>query len=380
MKLKATKVFEKNWNADKRFIVNQGGTRSSKTYSIAQKYALKLHSIPNKRCTIVRKTTPAFKLTVLRDFLEVLESIQIPVKFNKSDHTIDFGNGSIAEFISMDDAQKKRGSKRDWLWLNEANELSLEDFRQLNMRTTEEVTLDYNPSDEFHWIYEEVIPREDAVFIKSTYLDNPFLSSEIIREIERYQEIDPNYWRVYGLGERGASEATVFTNKWEIIPQLPDNLDEYAFGVDFGFNHPMAMVKVAIKDDELYWHEMYYEKGKITSDLIRTMEQTVRPRDFVVCDHERDRIQEIINAGYVMTTKADKNDKLSKLDQIKKKKMYVTETSVNLIKEMRNYKFKVDRDGVVQDDVVKINDDAIDAAQYASTFLLKLSENKPRTY
>jgi phage terminase large subunit len=81
-----------------------------------------------------------------------------------------------------------------------------------------------------------------------------------------------------------------------------------------------------------------------------------------------------------MTTKADKNDKLSKLDQIKKKKMYVTETSVNLIKEMRNYKFKVDRDGVVQDDVVKINDDAIDAAQYASTFLLKLSENKPRTY
>lgn len=380
MKLKATKVFEKNWNSDKRIKANQGSTRSSKTYSIAQKYVLKLYSIPNKRLSIVRKTTPSIRATVLMDWLEVLDSMQISYDYNKSELVFRFPNGSMAEFMSMDQPQKKRGAKRDWLWLNEANELTLEDYRQLNMRTTEEVTLDYNPSEEFHWIYEHVLNRDDCEYIHSTYKDNPFLPQSIIDEIEKYKEIDPNYWRIYGLGERGLSGATVFTNNWEIIPQLPDNLDEYAFGIDFGVNHPMAMVKVAIKDDELYWHEMYYEKGKITSDLIRTMEQTVRPRDYVICDHELDRIQEIINAGYVMTTKADKKNKLSKLDQIKKKKMYVTETSVNIIKEMRNYKFKVDRDGVVQDDVVKVNDDAIDAAQYASTFLLKLSENKPRTY
>lgn len=380
MKLKATRVFEHNWNASSRFIVNQGGSRSSKTYSIAQKYALRLHTTPNRRLTIVRKTTPAYKLTVLRDFLEVLSSIEIPIQYNKSDQIITFQNGSIAEFISMDDAQKKRGSKRDWLWLNEANELSLEDFRQLNMRTTEEVTLDYNPSDEFHWIYEEVIPRDDAEFIKSTYKDNPFLEPEIVREIERYQEIDPNYWRVYGLGERGASSATVFTNNWEEIPAMPENVDEVAYGVDFGVNHPMAMVRVSIKDGDLYWHEEYYERGKITAHLIEYMQKVVRPRDYVICDHELDRIMEIQRAGFAMVAKAKKQDKMSKLDQIKKRKMYITSTSVNLLKEIKNYKYKVNKDGEVQDDVVKVNDDAIDAGQYASTYLLNLYDNGTRTY
>lgn len=381
MKLKATNVFERNWNADTRFIVNQGGSRSSKTYSIAQKYIIKLLQESGKTLTITRKSTPSLRASVLRDFMEILVNLDLyDSKNHNKTENIYILNGNLVEFVGMDNPQKKRGAKRDYLWMNEANEFSLEDFRQLNMRTTTEVTLDFNPSDEFHWIYDEVMEREDCTFIKSTYQDNPFLDKSIVAEIERYKEIDENYWRVFGLGERGASQATVFTNNWEIVPSLPDNYDEHAYGVDFGFNHPMTMVRVVMKDDCLYWDEMYYERGKITKHLIDfVLSQNISPREAIICDHEKDRIAEFVQAGFIMTRKADKQDKISKLDIIKTKKMYITERSVNLIKEMRNYKFKVDRDGNVLDDVVKVNDDAIDAAQYASTYLLDLHKYMART-
>ena len=143
MKIQVTPVFERNWDANTRIIVNQGGARASKTYSIAQKYIIKLLQETGKTLSIVRKTTPALRISVMRDFLEILVNMELydSSNHNKTDKTYTL-NGNLVEFFGMDDPQKKRGAKRDYLWLNEANELTLEDWRQLSIRTTGEITLD----------------------------------------------------------------------------------------------------------------------------------------------------------------------------------------------------------------------------------------------
>ncbi len=70
--------------------------------------------------------------------------------------------------------------------------------------------IDYNPSDAFHWIYDRLLTRDDVTYIQSTYKDNPFLDASIVAEIERLATTDEDYWRIYGLGERGMSRATIF--------------------------------------------------------------------------------------------------------------------------------------------------------------------------
>jgi hypothetical protein len=205
-----------------RIQIHQGGTRSGKTYSILTALIELCHKNTGLVITICRKTFPALRATAMRDFFEILnkEGAYNVELHNKSEGTYQLW-GNLVEFISVDQPQKVRGRKREILFINEANELSLEDWRQLMLRTTDRVIIDFNPSDEFHWIYEQVIPREDADFFQTTYKDNPFLPESVVMEIERFKDVDENFWRVYGLGERGTSQATIFTH-WKEIDQIPN--------------------------------------------------------------------------------------------------------------------------------------------------------------
>jgi phage terminase large subunit len=214
LNLEATIVFEKNWDALKkgvRIIVNEGGTGSSKSYSIAQIFVLLMLEETGKILTIARKTMPALRATAMRDFFGILKqhNLYSEKHHNKSENIYEY-NGNLVEFISVDEPLRVRSRRRDYLWLNETNEFSLEDWRQLSMRTSGQIFADYNPSFQYHWIYDEVLPRKDCLLIPSTYKDNPFLSPEVIKEIEHYQEIDENYWRIYGLGLRGVNQILVF--------------------------------------------------------------------------------------------------------------------------------------------------------------------------
>ena len=211
LNLQGTVVLQKNLNANTRIVVNQGGTRSSKTYSLAQLIILKALQEQGKVYTICRKTLPALKGTAYRDFFNILEhhNLYNPDKHNKSELTYKLNNNEI-EFISVDMPQKIRGRKRHILWLNEANEFRFEDWVQLSLRTTENIYLDFNPSDPYSWIYDKVMNREDCTFIKSTYLDNPFLPDETIKEIERLKDLDSNYWKIYGLGDMAQPTETIF--------------------------------------------------------------------------------------------------------------------------------------------------------------------------
>lgn len=367
--LKTTPVFEKNYDANTRIVVNQGGSRSSKTYSICQLLILLAHQENGEVFTIVRKTFPSLRLTVMRDFFEILDSLGIytEASHNKTESTYRI-NGNLIEFVSMDMPQKKRGSKRKYLFLNEANELTFEDWTQLNMRTTGRIWVDYNPSDEFHWIYDKVIPRKDCTFIKSTYLDNPFIEQTIIDEIELLKDIDENYWRVYGLGERGQSKAVVFPNVYE-YKELPKGAKMINIGLDFGYsNDPTAVVEVYELDSDRYYKEILYKTGLTNSDIKNELiDKGVDIVQRIVCDSaEPKSIEELRRMGVnAYPVKKFQDSIRAGIDIMRTKKIHVHSQSTNLIKEFRNYKWIQDKNGNILNKPVDLYNHAIDASRYA---------------
>lgn len=372
-----TRVFERNFDAfksDKRFIVNQGGTRSSKTYSIAQIFATELFKGKNILLTVVRKTLPSLKASAYKDFLDIIKASDCynENNHNKSELTYKYKDAEI-EFISVDQPQKIRGRKRQILWINEANELSYEDFRQLNLRTEQKIFLDYNPSDEYHWIYDNVMTRDDCIFIQSTYKDNPFLDKNIVQEIERLRATDENYWRIYGLGERGISETTIYKH-WQLCDEIPPE-DEKIYGLDFGYNNPSALLEVNFKDKEVYTKEKLYESFLTNQQLIQKMKDLeISETDYIYADtQEPQRIEEIKQAGFNIYP-SDK-DVGKGIDTVKSSIIYIIKDSVNLLKEIKNYKYKV-KDEKVLDKPVKVNDHLMDCMRYAlHTHLQRLEPN-----
>jgi phage terminase large subunit len=205
LELKTTRVFSKNHQQlqddDIRFIINQGGSRSSKTYSLCQLLIVYALQNPKKVISIVRKSFPALRATVMRDFLEVLKDLDLynSEYHNKTNHIYRFPNGTEIEFFSVDDEQKIRGRKRDICWCNEANEINRDEFVQLNIRTDNKFFCDFNPSDTEHWLY-DLIERPDAIKLHSTYKDNPFLPKSLVKEIEELIKTDEDYYNIYALG------------------------------------------------------------------------------------------------------------------------------------------------------------------------------------
>ena len=352
--------------------VHQGGTRSGKTYSILTALIELCYKNSGLVITICRKTFPALRATAMRDFFEILnkEEIYNPDHHNKSDATYQLW-GNMVEFISIDQPQKVRGRKRDVLFINEANEINLEDWRQLLLRTTGRVLIDYNPSDEFHWIYEEVIPREDAEFFRTTYKDNPFLPESVVMEIERFKTADENFWKVYGLGERGTSQSTIFTH-WKEINQIPNEYKLLTTGVDFGYtNDPTAIVRVYTDGHGFAVDELCYATRLTNSDIAKVLrDNQVNRSDVVICDSaEPKSIDEIHAYGFnTHGARKGKDSVKNGIQFLHSRPLLVTARSVNLIRELRNYKWKEDKNGKQLNDPVDSFNHAIDAMRYAITF------------
>jgi len=360
LNIKASGVFEKNYNATERVVLNVGSSRSSKTYSLCQMLITKALAEPLPEVyTISRKTLPALKASAYRDFLEILQNADIynPENHNKSDLTYQLNN-TLVEFISVDQFDKVKGRKRKVLYMNEANEFSYQDYTQLALRTTGQIFMDLNPSHaQEHWIEEKIKVRDDCRVIHSTYKNNPFLDQQTIFEIERLEHTDPNLWRIYGLGEMGIAEARIFTH-FKLCDSLPEVYNQRVYGLDFGFNHPTALIEVREVDDVYYCKEIIYEKGLLNSDLItRLGELGISSGDIIYCDHSRaDHIQEIKNAGF-NAQKANKAVEKG-IDTVKSKEVFLTKDSTNCIKESGSYSYKTTTDGKVLEEPVKINDDA----------------------
>lgn len=365
-RLKQPKSYYDNKASKKRISINQGGTRSGKTFSIIQVICewCKANKNAGWTISIVRKTLPALRGSAYRDFMKILndELWYDEGAHNKSEMIYNlFGN--LIEFISIDQPQKIRGRKRNICFINEANELAYEDYFQLNIRTTDKIILDYNPSDEYHWIYDRLIPREDADFFITTYRDNPHLEQALIDEIELLQSADDNYWKVYGLGERGTSTETIYTH-WKPCKQLPMK-GEIFYGQDFGYNVASALVRIEYYEGAIYVKQLLYETKLTTNDLVERYKQIGMNRTAeIYCDAaEPKTIEELCRAGF--NAKPADKDVTEGIRKVRSLPLFITEDSTDLVKEIKNYKWKVDKNGKVLDEPVKFNDHAIDGLRYA---------------
>ena len=370
MEIKSTVIFEKNYAAlndqDIRFVINEGGSRSSKTYSLCQLVIIYCLQNNNKVVSVIRKTFPALRATVLRDFIEILKELNIysVEDHNKSEHIYTFPNGSIVEFFSVDDEQKIRGRKRDIAWCNEANELYFDDFTQLNMRTESKLIFDYNPSESTSWLYE--LPQEESILIKSTYKDNPFLPQSIRAQIEDLKRTDEALYQIYALGEKAISKSNIYSN-WSFIPHRPARFVNYVYGLDFGYNHPTALMRVYWCDNDIYIEPVIYESYLTTPMLIDKMQSfNVEKTVTIVADYARPEIiAELNNAGYDVQN-ANKVVKKG-IDNIKTFGVLCQDDKA-IRKEYENYKWKKVGD-MITDEPVKMWDDAMDAIRYATTHI-----------
>ena len=370
MELKSTIVFERNYDAlynnEARFIINEGGSRSSKTYSLCQ--LILVYCLQNKGAvvSIIRKTLNALKSTAMRDFLEVLKESGIYDKnsHNMSSNTYTFPNGSMVEFFSLDDEQKVRGRKRSIAWCNEANELFYEDFLQLNMRTEFKMIFDYNPSESNSWLYE--LPKEESVLIKSTYKDNPFLPDSIKRTIEDLKRTDADLYQIYALGEKTISKSNIYSN-FTFLSHRPARFTQFIYGCDFGYNHPTALMRVYWHEKDIFIEPVIYESYLTTSNLIdRLAELNIEKEVEIIADYARPEIiAEMNQAGYNVLN-ANKVVKKG-IDNVKTFGVFCLENEY-LKKEYQNYKWKKIGD-TITDEPVKLYDDALDATRYAVTYI-----------
>ncbi len=362
IKIKATRVLEKiRTGDDKRNLVLQGSARSGKTYAIAQHVILKcLNEWDKQIITISRKTFPALRGSVMRDFFEILMDMGIYTEKDHNKTTNEYQlSGNLVEFVSVDQPQKVRGRKRDYCWLNEANEFDYESFLQFNIRTSKQVIFDYNPSDEYHWIYDKIIPRDDTLFFKSTFMDNPFLDQALIDEIYRLKDEDENLWKIYGLGELGKAKDLIYPN-WD-IKEFPAVCEHYRYGLDFGFNHPTSLVLVGIRENDVYVQQMIYQSHLTNQDLIDLMKEKGIAKNILIRadSAEPARITEIERAGFrVEPAKKDKGSVKDRIDSLKRRKIHITSTSPDIEKEIKNYRWKKDpKTDEVIDEPEKYKDD-----------------------
>lgn len=362
-------------SAAQRIVVHEGGARSSKTYSICQ-YLIERALNEELTITIARSRFTWLKNTVMADFFGILdaEGLYEPKNHRKTENMYLLGNSTV-QFIGLDESQKLRGRKQHIFWINEANECLEDDFRQAALRTTQQLVLDYNPSDEFHWIYDKVLTRPDCTLIKSTYRDNPFLPAELRKEIEALEAVDENYWRVFGLGLRGKSDVAVYRN-FEFFTAPAPSAGRKAYGLDFGYNAPTALVEVQYHENTLYWSELIYQRYLTMPDLVQLLKQlNISKSTPIYADTASpEKIAALQLAGY--NCQGANKTVTPGILAIKACNLRINGSSTNLVKEIKQYQWQKHANGHILDEPVKFLDHALDAARYAS---VKLLDKRPTT-
>ena len=360
--MNTTNVFSQLLRAESRYVISQGGTSSSKTYSMLQLLYLIAFKKQGVHISVVSETLPHLKRGAMRDFFKILITDKLySEKYHDKTNNIYMVGNSMIEFFSADSGDKVRGARRDYLFINECNNVSFETYNQLEVRTKNQIYLDYNPSHEF-WVHEYLLkPEIEHTFIKSTYKDNPYLDSNIVKSIESRRYTDLNWWRVFGEGELGFSESLIFTH-WRQTKNIPEG--NVAYGLDFGYNHPTALIKVTEHDGRFYAEQLIYESHLTNQQLIERLKQlNINRSAEIFADYSRpESIREIYLAGFNIK---DANKDVKKgIDSVKSKELYIHESSIDLIKELRSYSWKKDRNEKLLEEPIKTLDDACDALRY----------------
>lgn len=366
--MKTTHVFDKNLAAvvsGAHIICNKGGTRSSKTYSILQLlYTIAKKSTKSLVITIVSESLPHLKLGAMRDFDSILESMNEKVELNKTTNTYKIGN-SIIEFFGADAPGKVTGPARDILYVNECNNVRYDVFTHLDVRTRKLIFLDCNPRNKF-WMDRQVLTRDDAVLINSTYKDNNHLTAEQVASIESRMN-DIEWWNVYGLGLTGGTEGLVYP-KYEVVDTMPTVGNNRGYGMDFGFsNDPTACVECLVSDGWLYIDEVIYTTGLLSEGIVSRMAGRSKLR--IAADSASpSTIAEIRSRG-LDCVGVSKTSIIEGIDLVKSfRGIRVTKRSINVIDELDNYSWKRTRDGDYINEPKGGEDHAMDAMRYYVTY------------
>jgi phage terminase large subunit len=381
---KIDKIFDPSINAQTRYVFNEGGTRSGKTYTVNQVlYAIAAQSKKPLIISVVSETMPHLKRGAMRDFFTWLQinEIYIPKDHNKTDNTYKV-NKSTIEFFSADSPDKVHGPERDYLFVNEVQNISYEIFFHLAQRTRIRVFADWNPVEEL-FVHTKFLNddqyKDDITYIHSTIFDNPFVSEEIKKDVLRRSNVDDLYRTVYLEGKIGIREGLIFMN-WQQIDKLPDDGD-VRFGLDFGYtNDPTALIKVVEKQDGFYVDELCYETGMLNRDIVKVLKYSkIRPNyDEIIADSaEPKSIEEIYREGFNIKGARKGADSVNNgIDRIKSKPLYVTKRSINTIRELRNYAWVIDKTGKPTNKPIDGFNHSLDALRYALEPMPKASSTK----
>ena len=352
----------------RRICILQGGTRSSKSYSALQWILVRALTEPNIVISIVRKSFPSMRVSIMRDWQSILKELNIwdDNSWSATEHIYSFDNGTMVEFMSIDSSEKRKGSARDYLFVDECNELSREDWFQLFIRTRKKSIIAYNPSfGTNHYIFNEIQTHPEADLFISTFKDNPFLEKQLVEEIERLKEINPEYYKIYGLGLPGNNVGTIFSIN--IVDEIPEEAEFVAFGMDYGFTvDPTTLVAIAKLDRDIYIDELLYKKGMVTQDIIAELKSLNIERNEIWGDSAEPRlIEEIYRSGFnIKPVKKGKDSVRLGIDLMQQYRLNVTKRSLNTIKEFGEYIWMVDKNGNFENMPVDYSNHSIDAIRY----------------
>lgn len=359
---------------DKRYLVVQGGMRASKTYTILMLIISWCQTNADKIATVASMSYPHLSRGAIRDFQAIMKNADIwePERWNQSSKIYTFGNGSILEFISVDN-MSAHGPARDLLFVNEANDMDIQTFRNLAFRTTGKIIIDYNPTHEFWahtWLLKEEKDKTD--FIILTYKDNEALADTIRQAIESRKpkkgEKPSNWWTVYGLGQIGSLEGNIYSGWRKATEDDYKNAKLIRYGLDFGFsNDETGLVAIyKLPDESLIIEQRIYQTGLLGSQYPEALKKAdVDPNVLIVADSARPEIIAEIKAQGFRIIGADKNagSVLRGIDRVKQHQ--IAYDGKDLEREYLSYSWRTKRSGEQLDEPQDGNDHLMDALRYA---------------
>lgn len=374
-----TTATEKIVNLSKRIRAIQGGSSASKTISILL-YLIALAQSDTERTltSVVSESMPHIKKGAMRDFKNIMQDHNYwnENRWNATDSIYTFETGSKIEFFGAEDGSKLRGARRDRLFINEANNVPLEAFEQLEIRTKDFIFLDWNPTNEF-WFYTDVLPnRKDVDHLILTYKDNEALSQNIISALESRMN-RKSWWRVYGLGLLGDVEGKIYKD-WNIIDEIPFEARLERYGLDFGYtNDPTAIVAVYYYNGGYILDEIAYSSGLLNKDISSIIKDTEK-RALVIADSAEPKSIDDLKFTYmidIIGAEKGQDSIRNGIEIVQAQRISVTRRSVNILKEYRNYLWKTDKDGkYISPNIPEDgNDHMMDAIRYAITSIKRNS-------
>ena len=362
----------------------QGGTSAGKTWAILPILINIAATQPKVEISVTAESIPHLKRGAMKDFIKIMQLTNrwFQARWNASDFKYTFANGSVVEFFSTDTDAKLRGARRDYLYMNEANNQSFNAFNEMAARTKQGIFLDWNPTNEF-WFHEELINDNDTDYIVLTYMDNEACPESAVNFINKAKERAKtssywdNWYKVYGLGMIGSLQGTVF--EFSQVDQIPNDAEFISYALDWGFtNDPTAIIVTYRYNGELYVKELLYSTGLTNSDIINRMDALkISKHKHIVADSaEPKSIEDLRRAGYSMQASQKGKDSINNsIDILKQYKLNITKDSVNLIKELRSYAWEQDKEGNYTNKPIDFNNHAIDALRYVALNKLRRNNN-----